>query len=171
MAEKKKTAAKKKKPIKKKLVPRKSPEVTEPTSLVPADVGKRIAAALLEGVLVYVISFLPYIGALIGAAYLAVRDALPLGSIGGQSLGKKLFGLQAVRIPDGAPCDYVTSVLRNLPFIVPALLMIKPGIGWVLGSVVWLVVFTVEVLLVIADEKGLRIGDRIAKTSVVEVTG
>ena len=41
--------------------------------------------------------------------------------------------------------------------------------GWVLGSVVWLGVFVVEVLLVIADENGQRIGDRLAKTAVIDL--
>jgi uncharacterized RDD family membrane protein YckC len=37
-----------------------------------------------------------------------------------------------------------------------------------LGSVVWLAAFALEVLLVITDEKGQRIGDRLAKTQVIE---
>lgn len=143
--------------------PAKTPE------LVRAEAGKRIAAALLDGVPAYVIAFLPYIGGLISAAYLALRDGLPLSPEGGQSIGKKLLQLRTVRMPDGAPCDYGTSLLRNLPLIVPALLMVRPGIGWVLGSVVWLGIFVVEVLLVIADENGQRIGDRLAKTAVVDL--
>jgi uncharacterized RDD family membrane protein YckC len=156
MAEKKRTA------VQKETVAAKTPPPAR------ADVGKRIAAALMDGVPAYVISFLPFIGGLISAAYLALRDGLPLSPDGGQSLGKKLFQLRAVRMPDNGPCDYGTSLLRNLPFVVPALLMIKPGVGWILGSVVWLAAFALEVLLVITDEKGQRIGDRLAKTQVIE---
>jgi uncharacterized RDD family membrane protein YckC len=137
--------------------------------LARADVGKRIAAALVDGLLAYFICFIPYIGGLIGAAYLAIRDALPLSGEAGQSLGKKMLGLRAVRTPEGTPCDYATSALRNLPFIIPALMMMRPGMGWVFGSLFWMVVFVVETLLIIADEHGQRIGDRIAKTVVVEV--
>jgi uncharacterized RDD family membrane protein YckC len=134
-----------------------------------ADVGKRIAAALVDGIPAYLIAFIPYVGGLISAVYLAVRDGLPLTEGLRQSLGKRIFGLQAVRLPDGRPCDYATSVLRNFPFAVPALIMMRPGMGWLLGSLVWGFVFIVEILLVIADEKGARIGDRIAGTAVVEV--
>jgi len=137
--------------------------------LVRADPGKRIAAALLDGVPAYVIAFIPFVGWLISAAYLALRDALPLSPAGGQSIGKKLLQLRAVHMPDGAPCDYGTSLLRNLPFIVPPLVMIRPGIGWFFGSVIWLAVFVVETLLVIADEGGQRIGDRLAKTTVIDL--
>jgi uncharacterized RDD family membrane protein YckC len=142
-------------------------EVQSP-EMVRAEAGKRIAAAMMDGIPAYVISFIPYIGGLISAAYMALRDGLPLSSEGGQSLGKRLFQLRAVRLPDNAPCDYGTSLLRNLPFLVPALLMIRPGIGWIFGSVLWLAVLVVEILLVIADENGQRIGDRLAKTQVIQ---
>lgn len=168
MAEEKKETSRAKKAKDEELVHRKSQKVPPAPELVRAEVGKRIAAALMDGVPAYVISFLPFIGGLISAAYMALRDGLPLSPIGGQSVGKRLLQLRAVRMPDGAPCDYGTSLLRNLPFVVPALLMIKPGMGWIVGSVVWLVVFMVEVLLVIADEDGQRIGDRLAKTAVIE---
>jgi len=168
MAEKKE-APQKKTTQEKKPVPAKASQIEKPPSLTRADPGKRIAAAFIDGVPAYVISFFPFIGGLISAAYLALRDALPLSPQGGQSLGKRLFQLQAVRMPDGVPCDYATSLLRNLPFVVPALLMIRPGIGWIFGSVVWAAVFVVEALLVIADENGQRIGDRLAKTSVVDL--
>jgi uncharacterized RDD family membrane protein YckC len=152
---------------------------TSPTETKPAEKGfrptrpepvKRIAAGLMDGIPAYLIAFIPFLGGLISAAYLAIRDGLPLKDSQGQSLGKRLLGLRAVRLPDGEPCDYVTSILRNLPFAVPALIMMRPGMGWVVGSLIWGAVFLVEVLLIIADEKGERLGDRLAKTSVVEVS-
>ena len=167
--------AKKKEASKKAAVDQKSSDqravnkVAEAPELVRAEASKRIAAALMDGVPAYVICFIPYIGGLISAAYLALRDGLPLSPRGGQSIGKKLFHLRAVRMPDGAPCDYGTSLLRNLPFVVPALLMMRPGIGWVFGSVIWAAIFVLEVLLVIADENGQRIGDRLAKTQVIQM--
>jgi uncharacterized RDD family membrane protein YckC len=143
-------------------------EDVQPREMVRAEAGKRIAAAMMDGIPAYVISFIPYIGGLISAAYLALRDGLPLSPEGGQSLGKRLFQLRAVRLPDNAPCDYGASLLRNLPFLVPALLMVRPGIGWFFGSVLWVAVLVVEILLVIADENGQRIGDRLAKTQVIQ---
>jgi uncharacterized RDD family membrane protein YckC len=148
---------------------KKAPADQKTSGPARADVGRRIAAALVDGIPAYVISFIPYIGGLISAVYLAVRDGLPLNEGRGQSLGKKVFGLQALRLPDGKPCDYATSIQRNFPFAVPALIMMRPGMGWLFGSLVWGFIFIVEILLVIADEKGARIGDRIAGTTVVEV--
>ncbi len=132
------------------------------------DPVKRIAAGLVDGIPAYLIAFIPYIGGLISAAYLALRDGLPSGNGRTQSLGKRLLGLETVRLPGGEPCDVVTSALRNLPFAVPALIMMRPGMGWLLGSLLWGIAFLVEVLLIIADDNGERLGDRLAGTAVVE---
>jgi uncharacterized RDD family membrane protein YckC len=128
---------------------------------------KRIAAGLVDGLPAYLIAFIPYLGGLISAIYLAIRDGLPAGNGRAQSLGKRLLGLRTIRLPGGEPCDYVTSVLRNLPFAVPALIMMRPGMGWILGSLIWGAAFLVEILLIIVDENGERLGDRLAKTAVV----
>jgi len=133
------------------------------------DPVRRIAAGLVDGIPAYLIAFIPYIGGLISATYLAVRDGLPTGDGQVQSLGKRLLGLKTVRLPDGRPCDYLTSLMRNLPFAVPALIMVRPVQGWILGSFIWGVLFLIETLLIIVDENGLRLGDRLAKTAVVEI--
>ncbi len=66
----------------------------------------------------------------------------------GRSPGKRLFGLR-IDTPDGEPCGWGRSVLRNLPLVVP---------GWNL----------VEVALVFFTYRSIRTGDRLARTRVVQ---
>jgi uncharacterized RDD family membrane protein YckC len=131
---------------------------------------KRIAAGLVDGIPSYLIAFIPFIGGLISAIYLALRDGLPTGENQTQSLGKRLLGLKTIRQPDGAPCDYLSSLLRNLPFAVPALIMVHPVRGWILGSFIWGALLVIEILLIVVDENGERLGDRLAGTAVVDVS-
>jgi len=137
---------------------------------VRPDPVKRIAAGLVDGIPAYLIAFIPFIGGLISATYLAIRDGLPTGDGRAQSLGKRLLGLKTVQLPEGRPCDYLTSLLRNLPFAVPALIMVRPVRGWILGSFLWGILFLIEILLIIVDENGTRLGDRLARTAVVEIS-
>lgn len=63
----------------------------------------------------------------------------------GRSPGKRLLGLKIVT-PTGSGCSYGRSVARNLP----------------------LILLPIEVVLVFIARGGARVGDRIAKTSIVE---
>jgi len=134
------------------------------------DPVRRIAAGLVDGIPAYLIAFIPFIGGLISAVYLAIRDGLPNGEGKSQSLGKRLLGLKTIRLPEGTPCDYLTSLLRNLPFAVPALIMVRPVKGWILGSFVWGALLLIEILLIVVDENGERLGDRLAGTAVVDAS-
>ncbi|MFH0863105.1 MAG: RDD family protein [Candidatus Altiarchaeota archaeon] len=77
-------------------------------------------------------------------AYVLLKDGLP----GGMSVGKRLMKLRVVR-SDGSKCDPMSSALRNVTLLVPILNLI-------------------ELVLAIADREGRRIGDKIARTQVVE---
>ncbi|MCK4592907.1 RDD family protein [bacterium] len=79
------------------------------------------------------------------AFYLLFRDAL----FGRRSLGKRLAGLRVVDRVKKRPASFGKLVLRNL-------------------TVVTLAPLVIEFILVLADHKGLRIGDRIARTQVVD---
>jgi uncharacterized RDD family membrane protein YckC len=138
--------------------------------LARPDPVKRIAAGLVDGIPAYLIAFIPFLGGLISATYLVLRDGLPTENAQAQSLGKRLLGLKTIRLPGGEPCDYFTSMLRNLPFAVPALIMVHPGRGWIMGSFIWGALFLIELLLIIVDDHGERLGDRLAKTMVVDAT-
>jgi uncharacterized RDD family membrane protein YckC len=132
-----------------------------------ADLGKRFVAALIDGILAGVVGVIPVVGGLIGAAYMLVRDGLDLDFMDGRSLGKKVMKLRPVRL-DGAAMDIATSVKRNIPFAIGPAIMIIPILGWILGPVVALVIGLVEAVLVLTDEQGRRMGDKLAETMVIE---
>ena len=121
-----------------------------------ADVRKRLAAALIDGVPI-VASFLFYWSAgsvllpLIGAAYLLFRDG-----VRGQSLGKLWLGLVVMNLETSEPCTLKDSVWRNALFLIPG------------ANVAALVL---EALTTMRDTQGQRLGDRIAQTQVVEGFG
>ena len=109
------------------------------------------------------------VGLLAGALYILISDGL--GS--GQSIGKRLVGLKAVSItPNAGPCGFKESIIRNSPF--GGLILLYIIIGWIpyLGplivAIAAVVVAVLECALIYTDERGLRFGDRIAGTQVVE---
>lgn len=137
-----------------------------------ADLVKRVLASLVDGAVAWVISFVPIIGALVGTAYTLTKDAIMFevtkqGEWQNRSLGKKLFNLE-VTARDGGNVDLMTSVKRNIPLALGTLLMIVPVIGWVVGPLVALVFGIIEIVLVVTDKRGVRMGDRWAGTQVVE---
>ena len=148
---------------------KKEPEPSAPQDLSKADIGKRAVAAIIDVVISYIVGLIPVIGWLIGAAYMALRDGFTFEPFVGQSLGKKLLNLRAVVVETGGNCDYVLSIKRNLPFIIPMIFMVIPVVGWIIGAVLWVIALIIEVILVITDENGDRLGDKIAGTRVIEV--
>ena len=137
--------------------------------MAKADIGKRAVAAIIDIVISYIVGPIPVIGWLIGAAYMALRDGFTFEPVNGQSLGKKLLNLRALVVETGQRCDYVLSIKRNLPFIIPMIFMVIPVVGWLIGAILYLVAIIIEVILVITDENGERIGDKIAGTRVIEI--
>jgi len=81
-------------------------------------------------------------------SYWIVRDGL----LGGQSLGKVIFGVRVVDRDTLAPASFKACVLRNLPLLIP------------FGPLV------VQSQIVDAGRKGRRWGDDLANTAVVRVT-
>jgi uncharacterized RDD family membrane protein YckC len=105
---------------------------------------------------------LPKAGWLAGLIYLLISDGL----INGQSLGKKLTGLR-VETAEGAPCTIKDSIVRNSTLAVGLLLWKIPFLGWILLAAV----VALEFIILIGSKEGARLGDEIAKTSVVEIAG
>jgi uncharacterized RDD family membrane protein YckC len=140
---------------------------------VKADVVKRLLAALIDGVLCAVACVVPVIGGLAGAVYVAVRDGLDVDFMKRRSIGKQAMKVRAVRL-DGQPMDLATSVKRNFPFMVGLLglpFLVIPILGWAIAGLlgtVQLVISIVEVVLVLTDPEGRRMGDRFAGTKVVD---
>jgi len=103
-----------------------------------------------------------------GLFYILIADGL----MNGRSVGKWLIGLKVI-VEDGeVPCAYKESILRNLPFaigyIIFGLLKGIPLIGWLLAVIVPVVILGIEALIMIGNEEGMRFGDQIAKTRVIE---
>lgn len=151
------------------------PEVPAAPPAVKADLGKRCIAALIDGLLAGGVSILPFIGGLIGAAYILLRDGLELEFMDRRSIGKKLMKLRPLRL-DGQPMDVETSVKRNLPLCIGAvgsIFWVIPILGWILAillAVIGLIVAVVELVLVLTDAEGRRMGDKLGNTKVIEVT-
>jgi uncharacterized RDD family membrane protein YckC len=121
-----------------------------------ADVRKRLAAAIIDGVPV-IVSWLLYFSAgstllpLLGASYMLLRDG-----VRGQSLGKLWLGLVVMNLETGRPCTLKDSIWRNALFIIP---------GANIAAIV------LEAMTVARDPQGQRLGDRIAQTQVIEGFG
>jgi len=111
-----------------------------------------IIGALLEAI--------PKIGYFAGLAYLLIGDGL----FEGRSVGKRLMGLKVILYETGEFCTLRASVMRNFTFVVGYILMRIPLIGFIFP----LAVLFFESMILIGNEKGMRLGDEIAKTQVVE---
>jgi uncharacterized RDD family membrane protein YckC len=133
-----------------------------------APVDRRIAAFFIDSALAFAIGllgvlvgFFPYYlmggafgtllflvfslaGVIVSCAFILFRDSL----FSGYGVGKRFLGLRVVK-SDGSKCDVVSSALRNVTYLIP-------------------LVCVLEVLMGVLDREGLRLGDRIAKTQVVE---
>jgi uncharacterized RDD family membrane protein YckC len=117
--------------------------------------GKRFQGQFIDGVIAYFLGFTSfylldmlvarefafYAGAVIGVSYFLFSDALP----NGQSVGKRLLGIQVVSHKTMKSCSVLQSFLRNVTFL--------------FGLFDWAPIFF-----------GIhrRLGDRIASTIVVK---
>jgi hypothetical protein len=73
-------------------------------------------------------------------------------------------GLQTV-IPHARDVvGFKESIIRNLPLALAYLLFPLPYIGWLLAG--GIVVF--ETLLILGNDQGIRLGDEIARTQVLD---
>jgi len=140
--------------------------------LTKADNLERFVARMIDIIIVAVLlEIVPKIGYFAGLVYLLIADGL----FEGRSVGKMLIGIRVVFINGMkrvAPCGFKESMYRNLPFAAAYILfgVFKgiPLIGWILSLAVITVVPVFEFLVMTGSEMGMRLGDEIAKTRVVE---
>ena len=142
------------------------------TSGAKADLGKRIVAVLIDSAIAFVIGFIPGIGSLIGAAYMVLRDGMEFDFMNHRSIGKHVMKLHLQSV-DGASLDVTTSLKRNWMFALAPLLpvLIITIVGWVLVPFVLLAALALmvtELVLVLTDAEGRRLGDKMAGTKGVE---
>lgn len=127
-----------------------------------AQVLNRLIAKFIDGILAAAAGRLvPPVGWLAGIAYILIAD----GFSGGQSIGKRLIGLQTVIPRTQEVAGFKESIIRNLPLALAYLLFLVPYIGWLLS----LAVLVFELLLIIGNDRGLRLGDELAHTQVLDV--
>lgn len=105
----------------------------------------------------------PGFGPLVAAAYLLLADGL----MHGQSPGKRVFGIKAVISRTRAPAGFQESALRNAPFAAATLCWALPLL-WPVFFVAGLPVIAYEAWRVVEEPLGLRLGDRLAETQVVD---
>jgi hypothetical protein len=103
------------------------------------------------------------VGPLLAAGYLAVADGL----FHGQSPGKRLFGVRVVVPARRISAGLTESVERNAPFAVVALCWALPLL-WPVFVLVGLPVIAVESWRAWRQPLGLRYGDVLAETQVVD---
>lgn len=137
-----------------------------------ADLGKRIVAVIIDSAIAFVIGFIPGIGSLIGAAYMVLRDGMEFDFMNHRSIGKHVMKLHLESV-DGSPLDIATSLKRNWMFALAPLvpLLIITIIGWVLVPFVLfaaLALMVTELVLVLTNAEGRRLGDKIAGTKILE---
>ena len=137
------------------------------------DIGKRAVAAIIDAVIAVAIGFIPVLGGIIAAAYWLLRDGMEFEFMDRRSIGKKVMKLRPVRL-DGSPMDMMASAKRNWMFALGGViqLLVFTIVGIVLAIPLALIAFLlgiVELILVLTDPEGRRLGDKIAGTRVVEV--
>jgi len=125
----------------------------------------RFIAKLIDFLIVLLLSRLVSpVGFFMGITYLLAGD----GFFHGKSVGKLLVGLQTYVPQKKKNGSFRESILRNFPLLLGYLALAWiPVIGWLLFAGV----VGIEMLLMIGNEKGMRIGDELALTQVVDCEG
>jgi hypothetical protein len=144
-------------------------------ALTKADPVKRIIAFIIDAVASMIVGFIPLVGGIIGALYMLLRDALPIESLEYKSIGKKLLKLSVIKTEaPTSKVDYAISAKRNWMFALGPIMLFFlfiPIIGWIIDILLGIAVFIlviIEIIKIFTDEKGLRWGDKMAGTMVIE---
>lgn len=99
----------------------------------------------------FVISFIWF------CLYSLLRDGLGRG----QSWGKRICKLMVINTSTGQPCNFLGAVFRKLPSA--AIFIFGFPVYYLCGLLLF-----IEPIVAIVNEKGLRLGDMLAKTQVIE---
>ena len=129
---------------------------------------QRVAARAIDLIIVAIFFFLGRViwyplGWLCAWGYAATQDAFGQG----QSIGKRIMGLQVIEESSGLPCSLSHSILRNVPWFLSLLCLPFPVVG-ILLQFVFVPVFILEIYLLLTLESGVRLGDVMGNTSVIE---
>jgi uncharacterized RDD family membrane protein YckC len=129
--------------------------------LLKASLLLRVMAKALDFIVIAAaVRAVPRVGFLAGLAYLLIGDGL----FDGRSLGKKIMRLRVISNSSSAQGSFRDSMIRNMPFAAAMLLFNIPLAGWIFP----VLILTLEFLLTLGNSEGMRLGDDLAGTKVVE---
>jgi uncharacterized RDD family membrane protein YckC len=125
------------------------------------DLTTRLIAGFIDLLIIIGLTRLPdVVGFLSASGYLLIRDGL----FERRSIGKKLIGLRVISSDDPEfVITYRESIIRNVPLVLAYILFLIPYAGWILGPAA----FGIECLTALGDDRGMRIGDMLARTFVI----
>jgi len=143
--------------------------------MAKADVFRRLLAYLLDIAVASILAALvglifPPLALLASALYLTFKDGVMFAvtkqdAWKNKSVGKRLLDLE-VASDHGATIDLWLSAKRNLPLVAGAVLNLTFVPGWI-ASLVGLALVVIELVLVLTDARGRRLGDQWAQTQVI----
>ncbi|MBS3942696.1 MAG: RDD family protein [Dethiobacter sp.] len=142
--------------------------------LPKADLVRRFVAALIDGVIAAILSsVIPFIGYLLGAAYTLTKEAIVFellknDNFKNKSIGKKLMNLEVILEEGEGSIGWMVSIRRNIPLAIGTVIMVIPVIGWLAGAIVGSILGIIEVVLVLTQPDGRRLGDKIGHTRVID---
>lgn len=131
-------------------------------------VFQRFSAKGIDIVVVVAIYFLgkalwlPF-GSIAAAIFAAFQDSMG----NGQSIGKKIIGLQVIDDATGMSCSASSSFLRNVPLVVSVLFAGVP-VFWAFALFLSVPVLVLEAGLILTINCGVRLGDVMGNTLVIE---
>ncbi|HTZ18265.1 MAG TPA: RDD family protein [Dissulfurispiraceae bacterium] len=129
--------------------------------LLKASLLLRVMAKALDFIVIAAAAKLvPRVGFLAGLAYLLISDGL----FDGRSIGKKIIHLRVVSAASGVSGGFRASMIRNAPFAAAMLFLNIPLAGLIFPSLV----LAFEFLLALGNSDGMRLGDDLAGTKVLE---
>jgi uncharacterized RDD family membrane protein YckC len=135
--------------------------LVERTFYPKAHVLNRFIAKLIDLFIVFAAGEIASpVGFLFGLAYILTAD----GFAGGKSIGKRVVGLQTMRVDSRDAAGFRESIIRNLPLACAQIAFAIPWVGWLVS----LAIVTFEGLLIIGNEQGRRLGDEVAGTHVLD---
>ncbi len=138
---------------------------------VRVSVVNRVIAKIIDIIIVFLMAaVLPYpVGPLLGFLYSLFGDGIHVGSFQGQSVGKKIMGLQVISTLHRKSASLRESALRNAPVGVTTFFAIVPVWGWLILALIGIPLMVMEVYLMASVESGHRLGDVMGDTEVIEV--
>ena len=129
----------------------------------------RFLAKTIDVLIVLAIYFLagavwrPF-GVLGAVLFCSLQDGMGVG----QSVGKRIIGLRVIEDNTGISCSVRDSFLRNFPFALGVVFLAIPFL-WVFFLLLCVPFVLFEAYLLLTLESGVRLGDVLGNTLVVEL--